>query len=155
MGQQQLLLVMLVTIIVGIATVVAINTFGQAADSATLDATRQDMVTIAASAQGYWMKPVMLGGGSRSFENIDFTHLVFGGTLGETEDATNPLEATNENATYTISDSGSEEFLITAAINDSEGRFIAARVCSNAIRMGIVGEGSAPAPAACTEEEEV
>ncbi|MDZ7806938.1 MAG: hypothetical protein U5K71_07465 [Gracilimonas sp.] len=53
MGQQQLLLVILVTIIVGIATVVAINTFGSAADSANLDAVRQDVATIAASAQGY------------------------------------------------------------------------------------------------------
>jgi len=50
MGQQQLLLVILVTIIVGIATVVAINTFGAAADSANLDAVRQDMGSIAASA---------------------------------------------------------------------------------------------------------
>lgn len=40
MGQQQLLLVILVTIIVGIATVVAINTFSSAADSANLDAVR-------------------------------------------------------------------------------------------------------------------
>jgi len=155
MGQQQLLLVILVTIIVGIATVVAINTFGQAADSATLDATRQDMVAIGASAQGYWMKPVMLGGGSRSFEEINFTHLVFGGTLGETEEQTNPMEASNENATYTISGADSDEFIITAAINDSQERFIAARVCRNGIRMGAVGEGSAPAPPACTEEEEV
>lgn len=154
MGQQQLLLVILVTIIVGIATVVAINTFGQAADSATLDATRQDMVSIGASSQGYWMKPTMLGGGSRSFEEVNFTHLVFGGTLGEIDDVTNPLEASNENATYTISNAGSGEFLITAAINDSQGRFIAARICPNAIRMGEVGTSSAPAPPACTVVEE-
>ena len=47
MGQQQLLLVILVTIIVGIATVVAINTFGTAADNANIDAVRNDMTAIA------------------------------------------------------------------------------------------------------------
>ncbi|MDZ7757448.1 hypothetical protein [Rhodohalobacter sp.] len=72
MGQQQLLLVILVTIIVGIATVVAINTFGSAADSANVDAVRQDMASIAAAAQGYYMKPQMLGGGGRKFDGIDF-----------------------------------------------------------------------------------
>lgn len=153
MGQQQLILVILVTIIVGIATVAAINTFGQASDSATLDATRQDLISIGASAQGYWMKPEMLGGGSRTFTGIDFTHLAFGGTLaaGEEEGETNPLEVTNENATFTISGAGATEFLVTAQMFDSDGRYISARVCSNAIRMGEPGEGSAPAPAACVE----
>ena len=62
MGQQQLLLVILVTIIVGIATVVAINTFGTAADNANIDAVRNDMTAIASGAQSYYMKPAMLGG---------------------------------------------------------------------------------------------
>ncbi|MDZ7715010.1 MAG: hypothetical protein U5J95_02240 [Balneolaceae bacterium] len=48
MGQQQLLLVILVTIIVGIATVVAINTFSSASDSANVDAVRGDLLNIAA-----------------------------------------------------------------------------------------------------------
>ena len=55
MGQQ--LLVILVKIIVGIATVVAINTFGSAADFAAQDSVRQDLASIAASAQGYYMRP--------------------------------------------------------------------------------------------------
>jgi len=77
MGQQQLLLVILVTIIVGIATVVAINTFGSAADSANLDAVRQDVASIAASAQGYYMKPEMLGGGGQNFNNVTFDNITF------------------------------------------------------------------------------
>ena len=51
MGQQQLLLVILVTIIVGIATVVAINTFSSASEQANIDAARQDMLQMAYTAQ--------------------------------------------------------------------------------------------------------
>ena len=82
MGQQQLLLVILVTIIVGIATVVAINTFSSASDSANLDAVRQDMLSIASSAQQYYMKPQALGGGGNSFTGITVDNL--GGVPGET-----------------------------------------------------------------------
>lgn len=101
MGQQQLLLVILVTIIVGIATVVAINTFGTAADSANVDAVRQDVGQLAASAQGYYMKPVMLGGGGRSFNNITFNDFSF--TYSGIEAADEPTVAWNENGKYVIS----------------------------------------------------
>lgn len=77
MGQQQLLLVILVTIIVGIATVVAINTFSSAADSANLDAVRQDLAQIGSSAQSYYIKPTMLGGGGNTFTGMDFNDITF------------------------------------------------------------------------------
>jgi len=108
MGQQQLLLVILVTIIVGIATVVAINTFGAAADSANLDAVRQDMASIAASAQGYFMKPTMLGGGGKEFNNITFDHLAFGGETNGDD------QAWNENGVYVISGANATQFTLTA-----------------------------------------
>jgi len=112
MGQQQLLLVILVTIIVGIATVVAINTFGAAADSANLDAVRQDVAQIAAAAQGYYMKPVMLGGGGRTFAEITFNDFAFAAT-GITADG---LVAQNENGRYVLPavPAAAQEFIITA-----------------------------------------
>jgi type II secretory pathway pseudopilin PulG len=70
MGQQQLLLVILVTVIVGIATVVAINTFGSASKSANIDAVNNDVASIAASAQAYYTKPSMMGGGGNSFSPV-------------------------------------------------------------------------------------
>ncbi|MEX2477512.1 MAG: hypothetical protein WD357_03680 [Gracilimonas sp.] len=100
MGQQQLLLVILVTIIVGIATVVAINTFGSAADSANIDAVRQDMATFAASAQGYFMKPEMLGGGGGDWEGINFNTVAF--PADENVTTSGPLEAINANGVYSI-----------------------------------------------------
>ncbi len=97
MGQQQLLLVILVTIIVGIATVVAINTFGSAADNANLDAVRQDVASIAASAQGYYMKPEMMDGGGRSFDGIEFSKIAFAAS-GDDGSTT----AWNDNGTYVL-----------------------------------------------------
>ncbi len=108
MGQQQLLLVILVTIIVGIATVVAINTFGAAADSANLDAVRQDVAQIAAAAQGYFMKPTMLGGGGRSFAGITFEDIAFAASNVD------GAVACNENGKYVISEADENDFLITA-----------------------------------------
>jgi type II secretory pathway pseudopilin PulG len=116
MGQQQLLLVILVTIIVGIATVVAINTFGSAADSANLDAVRQDMASIAASAQGYYMKPTGLNGGGQDFTGMTFEDLAFGGDIT----ATNTI-ATNSNGTYKLGDGASGEISLTAAPSSADG----------------------------------
>ena len=121
MGQQQLLLVILVTIIVGIATVVAINTFGTAADSANVDAVRQDIAQIAAAAQGYYMKPAMLGGGGRTFDaggtdqdsddadGINFRSMAFASS-GVSADG---LQAWNENGVYVITGRDANEFTIT------------------------------------------
>ena len=110
MGQQQLLLVILVTIIVGIATVVAINTFGSAADQANIDAVNNDVATLASAAQGYYMRPDMLGGGGRTFDDLEFEGLAFPAT-GIT---TLGLSAQNENGTYVLSDVGGQSFTITA-----------------------------------------
>lgn len=112
MGQQQLLLVILVTIIVGIATVVAINTFSSAADSANLDAVRQDVATIAASAQGYYMKPQMLGGGGQDFSNITFGNISFAADTVNVSG--NSLIAVNQNGRYVISGRAANEFIVTA-----------------------------------------
>ena len=118
MGQQQLLLVILVTIIVGIATVVAINTFSSASDSANLDAVRQDMLSIASSAQQYYMKPEALGGGGNSFDGITVENL--GGVPGEV-DASNG-RITNANGAYTISStSGGDELTITGYPSSDPG----------------------------------
>ena len=115
MGQQQLLLVILVTIIVGIATVVAINTFGAAADTANIDAVRQDLVAMAAAAQGYYAKPVMMGGGGRTFDGITMHNLAFAGIIIE-----NDL-GVNENGTYQISNTDDIAVTITAYAASEDG----------------------------------
>jgi len=150
MGQQQLLLVILVTIIVGIATVVAINTFGAAADSANVDAVRQDLLTIASAAQGFYMRPEMLGGGGRSFEDLTWTSL--GSVPGNfsAADGDAPANLTNDNGVYTFEApvANAQEFIVTAA--PASGGAIAIRVCADNARMGTYAEtGDAPVPPVC------
>jgi len=120
MGQQQLLLVILVTIIVGIATVVAINTFGSAADAANVDAVVIDISQIAAASQGFYMKPAMLGGGSRTFDGISFHEFAFP-AAGIDADG---LVAQNENGVYTIIEptgTNPQTFVLNACPASSEG----------------------------------
>jgi Tfp pilus assembly protein PilE len=99
MGQQQLLLVILVTIIVGIATVVAINTFGSAAESANLDAVRQDIAQVATSAQAWYIRPTMLEGGGNSFTGLTFNRL----SIPSDSISADGLTAFNANGTYVMS----------------------------------------------------
>lgn len=145
MGQQQLMLILIVTIIVGIATVVGIQMFGEGADSFALDAVTLDLLEIGVEAQGYYIRPTSIDGGGRSFENLNFNDLSLSVEIDEDSDEI----ARNLNATYTISGQSRTEFLVTAELNDANNRFIAIRVCQNQNHLGNVGVGSAPEPPPC------
>jgi len=67
MGQQQLLLIVLGVIVVGIAVVVGINLFNANAESSTQDSLVSQGTNIGALAQQYYKKPVSMGGGGNSF----------------------------------------------------------------------------------------
>lgn len=67
MGQQQLLLIVLGVIIVGIAVVVGINVFTASSTQANRDAVIADMTNLASLAQQYYRKPTALGGGGNAF----------------------------------------------------------------------------------------
>lgn len=67
MGQQQLLLIVLGVIIVGIAVVVGINVFTASASQANRDAVIADLTNVASMAQQYYRKPSALGGGGNTF----------------------------------------------------------------------------------------
>ena len=121
MGQQQLLLVILVTIIVGIATVVAINIFGTAAEQANKDAIRQDLLAASAQAQGIWSRPVMMGGAGGDFsDDTTLPDQQFSERLG-IPGSINDLEVTNENAVYTINRSAADVLEIEAVPTGSSG----------------------------------
>ena len=70
MGQQQLLLLVLAAIIVGVGVIVGINTFGSSADEANRDSMIQDCLAVAAKAQEWYRKPVILGGGGHTFSAV-------------------------------------------------------------------------------------
>ncbi len=119
MGQQQLLLIVLSTIIVGVSIVVGINMFGQGAQTANQDAVVQDVMTIGSRAQEWYRKPAVMGGGGRTFATMTSANL---------ETFLN-FPATNENGTYavsapaagnfTITGTGVEGAVVTASITDS------------------------------------
>ena len=67
MGQQQLLLIILGVIIVGVAIAVGISQFGTNAVKSAKDAIASDMSNLAADAFQYKIKPTNLGGGNGKF----------------------------------------------------------------------------------------
>jgi hypothetical protein len=67
MGQQQLLLIVLGVIIVGIAVVVGINLFNANATNANRDGVISDLNNLGAMAQQYYKKPLSMGGGGNTF----------------------------------------------------------------------------------------
>ncbi len=71
MGTQQLLLIVLGVIIVGIALVVGIGIFGSTSQQANADAVTSDCLRVASAAQAWYRKPRMLGGGGDSFVGLN------------------------------------------------------------------------------------
>jgi hypothetical protein len=70
MGQQQILLIVLGVIIVGIAIVVGINLFNANSISSDRDAIVSDLNNLAAIAHEYYSKPTAMGGGGQSFASF-------------------------------------------------------------------------------------
>jgi hypothetical protein len=97
MGQQQLLLIILGVIVVGIAVAVGITMFTDNAISANRDAVTNDLVNLAARAQQFYRRPTALGGGGNSF-------------VGLTADAAGLRKLTNReqnaNGAYSITSAG-------------------------------------------------
>ena len=89
MGQQQLLLIILGVIVVGIAVAVGITMFQDNAVSANRDGVTNDLVNLAARAQQYYRRPTALGGGQGSFASCTLLLLT--------------TKPSNANGTYTLS----------------------------------------------------
>jgi len=92
MGQQQLLLIVLGVIIVGIAVVVGINLFNANAEESAKDGVVSDCTNLGAMAQQYFKKPVSMGGGGN-----DFTGFVVPTNLASTANGT--YSASGQSAT--------------------------------------------------------
>ena len=67
MGQQQLLLIVLGVIIVGIAIVAGIAMFNAGAEESAKDELVSQCVVIGANAQQFYRKPLQMGGGGNTF----------------------------------------------------------------------------------------
>ena len=69
MGQQQLLLIILGVIIVGIAIAVGLQLFQAGSVGANQDAIQNDVMNIAAHAQQFFVRPSSMGGGDGTFNS--------------------------------------------------------------------------------------
>jgi len=67
MGQQQLILITLSTIIVGVAIAVGTLAFSTNSVTANRDAMVLDLQTIAANARAFYARPAFAGGGGNAF----------------------------------------------------------------------------------------
>jgi hypothetical protein len=124
MGQQQLLLIILGVIVVGIAVAVGITMFSDNAVSANRDAVSNDLVNLAARAQQYYRRPAALGGGGNSF-------------VGLTADATGLAKMTNmgggknANGTYSVQSAGTANQVIIEGVGTetvSGGNYVTMRI---------------------------
>lgn len=88
MGQQQLLLIVLSVIIVGVAIAVGVTQFKSSAVDSNRQAVIGDLVNLAAKAQRYYRTPQQLGGGNQDFANF----------------ALSTIEQTNANGNYDVGD---------------------------------------------------
>ena len=95
MGQQQLLLIILGVIVVGIAVAVGITMFTDNAVSANRDAVTNDLVNLASRAQQYYRRPAGLGGGQGAFDNSK-------GGAGLSAISQLTSKPINSNGTYTL-----------------------------------------------------
>lgn len=99
MGQQQLLLIILGLIIIGVAIVVGIGMFQDNAVDHNRALVIADLKVLGAKAQHYYTRPMTMGGGSKSF--VGLTADVRGiGMLAGT------AYTNNANGTYTIKTDG-------------------------------------------------
>jgi len=96
MGQQQLLLIILGVIIVGIAVAGGISLFKSQAVGQNRDAVWADLTQLGARAQAYHRRPSSLGGGGKSF----FGFALLG------------YELKNDNGTFVINSTSQDELIL-------------------------------------------
>lgn len=104
MGQQQLLLIILGVIIVGIAIAVGITMFSAGSVQANKDAIVNDLNNLAANAYQHRIRPVSMGGGAGAYD------VSLGGQLY----AIPTKLLANENATYVAEVTGADAITFTA-----------------------------------------
>jgi hypothetical protein len=138
MGQQQLLLLVLGIVIVGLAVVVGIQAFSENQTKANADAMINDGVRIASDAQAWALKPAQFGGGAGDFykgaannEDVTLADLGYTVTAAGTE---NSDVYQNLNGEYYIEVIEADELLIegesyTAGDSTRAQNGISVRVC--------------------------
>jgi Tfp pilus assembly protein PilE len=75
MGSQQLLLIVVGVVLIGIMVAVGMDMFKDQAASTNRDSISNDLVHYAVQAQKYYRRPTVLGGGAYSFNGLTLAHI--------------------------------------------------------------------------------
>ena len=121
MGQQKILLIAFLTIILSAAVVVGMNVYAIGSLNSELDALLIDVNSVAASATSYWRMPVALGGGARSFEGVS-------------DVSSFDPELSDMNGTFVLSSVMTNQFVLTAT-SANEGIIVVATIT----QQGVMG----------------
>lgn len=89
MGTQQLLLIVLGVVLVGISIAVGISMFKDQAAATNRDEISNDLIQFAAQAQKYYRRPTTVGGGNNTFGGLTLSRVT--------------SKPVNANATYSLS----------------------------------------------------
>ena len=127
MGQQQLLLLVLGIVIVGLAVVVGIQAFSENQKKANADALVNDAIRLASDAQAWMLKPAAFGGGNNNCAaTCDWTGLTYS-QLGY---ATAGGVYTNLNGVFSMT-AGTPDLVITGSNSATD----------NQVTVTVIGTG--------------
>lgn len=120
MGQQQLLLLVLGIVIVGIAVVAGIQAFSEGKSKSERDAAAGDAMRIVSDIQAWMMKPAAFGGGAGTSDEVNFTKLGYpkaesGETVGV---QSNETEYYTMSGCYTVSGQANGVVELTVKLKD-------------------------------------
>ncbi len=88
MGNQQLLIIVIAVVIIGIAVAVGVTWFRDSAASSNRDQLVADLAQYGVRAQAYYRRPSAFGGGQSSFNGLTMSKIT--------------TRSTNMNGTYTL-----------------------------------------------------
>ena len=109
MGTQQLLLLVMVTISIALATIIAINIFGDSNTISNRDAVKQDLLAATNMAQTIHFKHELLGGAGGNFTRIEESIMISLMIPGKMNGG-NQWE--NENGVYQVEDVEPQSLII-------------------------------------------
>ncbi|HTK82281.1 MAG TPA: hypothetical protein VL633_08325 [Bacteroidota bacterium] len=119
MGQQQLLLIILGVIIVGIAIAVGITMFSSASVQSNKDALVNDLNNLAANAYQYKIRPSTMGGGQGSYASYNIPTKLL----------------SNDNGAFTATSASSTQITLKGASSAYAGSSVTA-ICDSNGRLG-------------------
>lgn len=128
MGQQQLLLLVLGIVIVGLSVVVGIQAFGENQKKANADALVNDAIRIASDAQAWKLKPAAFGGGA---DAAGFTGVTLQ-QLGYTTETDGSYK--NVNGTFSVSATATDIVITAASLSGSSN--------NNSVVVTVKGTGT-------------